>query len=103
MAKNRDVKTDVLGKPIARLRASGEDSRCSSCHLVLDLSGIGMPTNTPLNMCSREDDTYIRWHLGSIPLAQTPKGLSPAEAAAVLDRDCLLAAHRRFIKRPRGT
>jgi len=103
MAENREVMTDVRGRPIAKLEASGEDSRCSFCHLVLDMSGIGLPAATPLNVCSLEGETYVRWHLGSIPLAQTPKGFSPETAAAVLDRDCLLSAYRRFVKRSRGT
>jgi hypothetical protein len=62
------------------------------------MSAIGMPTNTPLNACSFDGDTFVRWHLGSIPLAQTPKAMSPAEAAAVLDMDCLLAGHRRWVR-----
>jgi hypothetical protein len=97
MAANRDVMIDARGKPIAKLQALGEDSRCSFCHVVVDMSAIGMPINSPLNACSREGDNFIRWHLGSIPLAQTPKSMTPAEAAAIIDMDCLLAAHRRFI------
>jgi hypothetical protein len=96
MAENEEVMRDAGGKPIARLRASGEDSRCSFCHLVLDMSGIGLPQTTPLNACSREGDSYIRWHMGSLPLAPTQKSLTPAEAAAVLNADYLRSVYRGF-------
>src|SRR5689334_18765810 len=82
MAASRDIMTDARGKPLARLKAVGEDSRCSFLHLVVDGSAIGLPTNTPLNACSTDGDTFVRWHLGSIPLAQTPKTMTPTEAAA---------------------
>jgi hypothetical protein len=102
MGANRDVMTDARGRPLARVRRSGEDSTCSYLHLIVDMSAIGMPTNTPLNACSFDGDTFVRWHLGSIPLAQTPKAMSPAEAAAVLDMDCLLDAHRRWVRAESG-
>jgi hypothetical protein len=96
MAENQDVMRDAGGKPIARLRASGEDSRLSFCHLILDMSGVSLPATTPLNACSHNGDTFIRWHLGSIPLAPTQKSLTPAAAAAVLNADYLRSVYLRF-------
>src|SRR4051812_39977471 len=81
MAKKSCVMTDVSGTPHATLVACGEDSRCLFRHVSIDLSPVGLPTNSPLNPCSSDGDTFIRWHLGSIPLAQTPKGITPEEAA----------------------
>ena len=98
MAENRDVMRDSKGKPKAKLRASGEDSRCSYCHLVVDLSAIGLPVDSPLAVVSHDGDTFVCWHLGRVPLAQTPKGLSAKEAAEAINMDVLLAAHRRLVR-----
>jgi hypothetical protein len=92
MAENRDVKCDAGGKPLAKLGAAGEEAGCSWCQFIVDMSGIGLPTDTPLLVRSRDGDTFLSWRLGRIPLAQTPKALTPPEAAAIMDIDTLLAA-----------
>ena len=97
MVKARDVSWDAKGRPVAKLRASKEDDTCSWCHFIVDFSAIGMPTNTELTVSSREGDSFLIWYLGRTPLVQTPKGLTPAEAAATMDMDTLLAGHRRLV------
>jgi hypothetical protein len=102
MAANRDVMTDAGGKPRARLWEAGEDARRSFCLLLVDMSAIGMPTNTPLHVSSHEGDTFLTWYLGRTPLAHTPKALSAKEAAESINMDVLLAAHRRLVKAESG-
>ncbi len=48
MVNNRDVKWDAKGKPRAKVRASGESADGSWIHLVVDMSAIGMPLDSPL-------------------------------------------------------
>src|SRR5262249_46682892 len=97
MVKNRDVKWDDEGRPVASLRRSGEDERGSWCLFIVDFSAIGLPTNSALLVRSREGDSFQSWYLGRVPLAQTQKNLTPTEAAAIMDMDTLLAAHRRLV------
>ena len=48
MVKNRDVSWDSRGKPRASVRASGETAECTWVHMVVDISAIGMPIDSPL-------------------------------------------------------
>ena len=97
MVENRDVKWDDQGQPIARVKGSGERPECSWCHIEVDLSAIGMPTNSPLIVCSHEGDNFLTWNLGPVLIACTPKARSAKEAAATLSMDTLLRAFRRFV------
>src|SRR3954471_21396125 len=63
MVKNRDIKWDRHGRPVARVRAAGEAPEGSSVHPTVDMSAIGMPTNTPLSSRSG-DGEFIEWSLG---------------------------------------
>jgi hypothetical protein len=97
MVENRDVKWDEQGKPIARLKGSGETSNASWCHLEVDMSAIGMPMDSPLIICSYEGDNFLTWNLGSVTLACTPKEKTPKEVADTLNMDTLLVAFHRFV------
>ena len=98
MANNRDVKCDRRGKPRASVRASGEAAGCTRVHLVVDMSAIGMPTDSPLVVATSAGDDWLEWSLGPTPIARTPKGATAKEAAGMLDMDTLLDAHRRLVR-----
>jgi hypothetical protein len=96
MVRNRDVKWDRQGRPVARVNASDETPEGSSVRLTVDMSAIGMPTDTPLVARSR-DGQVVEWSLGETPLARTPRSATPKEAADLLDMDTLLAGFRRWV------
>src|SRR5215469_15346753 len=56
MTRSRDIMADDRGRPRAKLRSSGEDTRCSFCQLVIDMSAIGLPQNTVLYVASYKGD-----------------------------------------------
>jgi hypothetical protein len=97
MVENRDVKWDERGRPIARAKGSGETAEYSWVHYEVDLSAIGMPTNSPLIVCSHAGDNFVTWNLGPVLIAGIPKEKSPKDAADTLNMDTLLEAFRRFV------
>src|SRR3954470_18459970 len=97
MVNNRDVKWDAKGNPRAKLRASGESADGSWIHLVVDMSAIGMPVDSPLVITAHAGDDSLEWSLGATAVAKTPRGATAKEAADALNMDVLLSAHRRFI------
>jgi len=101
MVRNRDIKWDRRGRPVARVDASGETPEGSSVRLTVDMSAIGMPMNTPLVARSR-DGQAVEWSLGETPLARTPRSATPKEAADLLNMDTLLAGFRRWVVASRG-
>lgn len=100
MVKNRDVKWDRDGKPLASLRSSGETAECSWVHFLVDMSAIGMPMDTTLIAHSYEGETGLEWTIGSTPLAVTPKGTTAKATADALNMNVLLAGFRQFVSRP---
>src|SRR3954462_11654202 len=74
MVNNRDVKWDAKGKPRAKVRGSGESVDCSWIHLVVDMSAIGMPLDSPLIVTAHAGDDSLEWSLGATALARTPRG-----------------------------
>src|SRR5437879_5297954 len=81
MVNNRDVKWDKEGHPIAGERASGDSAECTWVHLVVDMSAIGMPIDSPLIVYAYAGTDSLEWHLGATPLAQTARAATPKQAA----------------------
>ncbi len=102
LVRNRDIKGDDAGEPIAQLQGSGETANASWCHFEVDISGIGMPVDSPLIIASYEGDSFVTWNLGPVPLGFIPKEKTAKEAAALLDMNCLLDAFRRFVAAESG-
>ena len=97
MVKNRDVKWDDNGEPIAKLKTCGQDAECSWVFYEVDMSAIGMPVDTPLIAHSYEGEAVLEWNIGPTPLAKTGKSVPPKEAADTLNMDRLLDAFQRFV------
>ncbi len=97
MTRNRDVKWDAKGKPVATLRSAGTDAECSWVHYQVDLSGIGLAMEMPLIALAYAEESSIAWQFGPTPIATTPRVASPKAAADTLEMDTLLAAFRRFV------
>jgi hypothetical protein len=101
MVKNRDVKWDRQGRPVARVNASGETPEGPSVPLTVEMSAIGMPTNTPL-VARRRDGQAVEGSLRETSLARTPRSATPKETADLLNMDTLPAGFRRFVAASSG-
>jgi hypothetical protein len=97
MAKNRDVKGDAGGKPVATLCSWAEDQKGTRLHWAADFSGIGMATDMPLMVAASADAEPLAWNFGTALIATTPREATPKEAADILEMNTLLAAFRRFV------
>lgn len=97
MAENRDVMSDEAGKPLATLRTCGQDGESTWLFYEVDMSGIGMPLDTPLIVQSYRGEDALAWTIGSTPLAETPRGGTAKETADLLEMNALLDAFRRFV------
>ncbi|RUL88009.1 hypothetical protein [Tautonia sociabilis] len=97
MAENRDVKWDEQGKPLATLKHCGQDPECTWLFYEVDMSAIGMPTDTPLIVHSYAGEADLEWTIGPTPLARTTRDSTPEQAAAALDMHVLLDGFRRFV------
>jgi hypothetical protein len=97
MVENRDVKWDEDGRPLATLRNCGQDPECTWLFYEVDMSAIGMPTDTPLIVHCYAGDAVLEWNIGPTPLAKTPREFTPGQAADALNMDVLLDGFRRFV------
>lgn len=97
MVENRDIAWDDRGEPIAELLDCGQTSDCTWCYFEVDISAIGMPTDSPIVVSSYEGDNFVTWSLGDELIALIPKGKSAKETAESLGMDPLLDAFRRFV------
>ena len=104
MADNRDVMSDERGEPYYAVYAAGiERSGRLRLDLEADLSGIGLPTNTPLTVTMDPESGPVSWLLGDTRIAALDRALPPEEAGDTLGMDTLLDAFRKWIGRQGGT
>lgn|GEM_PF-945323 len=97
MVENRDVKWDEQGRPLATLKNCGADSECTWLVYEVDMSAIGMPTDTPLVVHCYAGEAALDWTIGPTPLAKTSRELTPGQTADALNMDVLLDGFRRFV------
>jgi hypothetical protein len=102
MADNRDVMADAYGMPVFAVRGERLTGTRMQIDLVVDMSAIGMPTNTPISAIkSRELPDQVIWNLDDrVLIRATPEDWTPKEVAdAALEMNTLLAAHQRWVGR----
>ena len=64
-----------------------------------DLSGIGLPADTPLTVVAQPEG-QVSWFLGKMHIATLPGDRTPEEAGEAIGGDKLTAAYRRWARRP---
>lgn len=99
MADNRDVMSDEHGDPYYAVFAAGTGlGGTLLIDLEADLSGIGMPMNSPLTVTMDPQAGPIRWLLDDTLIAVTARNLTPEEAGDLLGMDQLLTAFGQWLR-----
>lgn len=103
MADNRDVMSDARGEPYYVTLAAGvERNGKLRLDLVADLSGIGMPMNTPITVKVDPESGPVSWLIEETLIGATERTMRPDEAGCRLGMDALLNAHRSWVGKQGG-